>query len=87
MIPTKLESQKQAIADAFRSPPSKSECQKQAHSIASSLCAPVPRPTLARTMTTGVAAGSAFDGTPPADDCWPQPEFDGDWGDSDVDEF
>jgi hypothetical protein len=38
-------------------------------------------------MTTGVAAGSAFDGTPPADDCWPQPEFDGEWGDSDVDEF
>ena len=87
MIPTKLESQKQAIADAFRSPPSKSERQNQAHAIASSLRAPVPRPTLARTMTTGVAAGSAFDGTPPADDCWPQPEFDGDWGDSDVDEF
>lgn len=48
---------------------------------------PPPRPTLARTMTTGVAAGSAFDGTPPADDCWPQPEFDGDWGDSDVEDF
>ena len=97
MIPTKLESQKQAIADAFRSPPSKSERQKQAHAIASSLCGPnlerqfaervPPRPTLARTMTTGVPAGSAFDGTPPADDCWPQPEFDGEWGDSDVDEF
>ena len=48
---------------------------------------PPPRPTLARTMTTGVAAGSAFDGTPPADDCWPQPGFDGDWGDSDVEDF
>lgn len=67
--------------------PTKLESQKQAHAIASSLRAPVPRPTLARTMTTGVAAGSAFDGTPPADDCWPQPEFDGDWGDSDVEDF
>ena len=86
MLPTKLESQKQAIADAFRSPPSKLECQKQAYDIASSLRAP-PRPTLARTMSTAVPAGSAFDGTPPADDCWPQAPFDGDWGDSDVDEF
>ena len=86
MLPTKLERQKQAIADAFRSPPSKLECQKQAYDIASSLRAP-PRPTLARTMSTAVPAGSAFDGTPPADDCWPQAPFDGDWGDSDVDEF
>ena len=31
---------------------------------------PPPRPTLARTMTTGAAA-SAFNGTPPANDCWP----------------
>lgn len=67
--------------------PSKLERQKQAHAIASSLRAPVPRPTLARTMTTGVAPGSAFDGTPPADDCWPQSDFNGEWGDSDVDEF
>lgn len=66
--------------------PTKLERQKQAHSIASSLRAPA-RPTLARTMTTGVAAGSAFDGTPPADDCWPQADFNGDWGDSDVEEF
>ena len=51
-----------------------------------------PRPTLARTMTTGAAAPSAFDGTPPADDCWPQAASGGGWGssdddDSDVEEF
>ena len=86
MLHTKLELQKQAIADAFRSPPSKLERQKQAYDIASSLRGP-PRPTLARTMSTAVPAGSAFDGTPPADDRWPQADFDGDWGDSDVDEF
>jgi len=46
-----------------------------------------PRPTLARTMTTGAAA-SAFDGTPPADDCWPQAQsgFGGGWGSSDDDD-
>ena len=53
---------------------------------------PPPRPTLARTMTTGAPSGSAFDGTPPADDCWPQAASGGGWGssdddDSDVEEF
>ena len=47
-----------------------------------------PRPTMARTMTTGVRSGSTFDGTPPADDCWPQGEqgFQGGWGSSDDEE-
>ena len=46
---------------------------------------PVPRPTLARSQTAVAPAGSAFDGTPPADDCWPDlnEEDCKDWGDSD----
>ena len=45
---------------------------------------PVPRPTLARSQTGVAPAGSAFDGTPPADDCWPHlDDDDKDWGDSD----
>lgn len=47
-----------------------------------------PRPTMTRTMTTVVRSGSTFDGTPPADDCWPQGEqgFQGGWGSSDDEE-
>ena len=45
---------------------------------------PVPRPTLARSQTGVAPAGSAFDGTPPADDCWPHLDEDcKGWGDSD----
>ena len=45
---------------------------------------PVPRPTLARSQTGVAPAGSAFDGTPPADDCGPHlADDDKDWGDSD----
>ena len=55
-----------------------------------------PRPTLARTMSSAMPSGSAFDGTPPGEDCWPgnaalprSAEFRGDWGDysDEEDEF
>tara|TARA_A100001388_G_scaffold225417_1_gene176488 strand:- start:4328 stop:5581 length:1254 start_codon:yes stop_codon:yes gene_type:complete len=45
---------------------------------------PVPRPTLARSQTGVAPAGSAFDGTPPADNSWPHLDDDTKgWGDSD----
>ena len=52
-----------------------------------------PRPTLARAMSSAMPSGSACDGTPPGEDCWPgniapnrSAEFRGGWADYSDDE-